>query len=82
VSSETIIHSQPGVPLNEATLKADVDWLRSLGEFDDLRVNDEADRSGFRTLISVFREKTPSRQPAPRAKRFLLSGTLTSESYW
>jgi len=62
ISSETIkanIHTQPGTPINEATVKADVERLRSLNEFDDVSVTDETDSSGVRTLIFNVSEKPP-----------------------
>ena len=62
VSLEAIkanIHTQPGSPLNEATMKGDVERLRSLNEIDDVSVTDETDSSGVRTLIFNVSEKPP-----------------------
>ena len=64
VQSERIkanIHTQLGAPLDEATVKADVDRLRSLNEFDDVSVTEETDSSGGRALIFNVREKPPSK---------------------
>ena len=51
IPTETIkanIQTQAGVPFNEDTVKSDIERLRSLGYFDDVRITDDTGPTGGR----------------------------------
>ena len=60
IPTETIkinIQSKPGDPFNEVTARRDVERLRSLGYFDNVRLTDETGPNGGRVLTFAVREK-------------------------
>src|SRR5262245_16222261 len=60
ISTETIktqIRTQSGELFSEPTIKADIERLRGLGEFDDVRIQDESSPNGGRILTFMVYEK-------------------------
>jgi len=60
IPTETIksqIHLKPGEALNESVIRDDVARIRALGEFNDVRVSDEAASDGRRVLVFQVSEK-------------------------
>ena len=55
------IRTQLGERLSEPTLKADIERLRGLGEFDDVRIQDDLAQNGGRVLTFMVYEKLPNR---------------------
>ena len=63
IPTETIkaqVRTQPGELFSEPTIKADIDRLRGLGEFDDVRIQDAIAPNGGRILTFQVYEKLPS----------------------
>jgi len=51
------IRIRPGDALNESAIRDDVARIRALGEFNDVRVSDEAASDGRRVLVFQVSEK-------------------------
>ena len=65
ISTEAIkaqIRTQSGELFSEPMIKADIERLRGLGEFDDVRIQDEIGPNGGRILTFQVYEKLPSHQ--------------------
>jgi len=65
ISTEAIkaqIRTQSGELFSEPMIKADIERLRGLGEFDDVRIQDDVSRIGGRILTFQVYEKLPSHQ--------------------
>ncbi len=63
IATETIkaqIQTKSGDLFSERTIKGDIERLRGLGEFDDVRIQDDASSTGSHILTFQVYEKLPS----------------------
>ena len=63
IATETIkaqIQTRSGDLFSELTIKGDIERLRGLGEFDDVRIQDDVSSNGGRILTFQVYEKLPS----------------------
>src|SRR5262249_26473348 len=57
-------NSHASSSFNDASIKGDIERLRALGEFDDVRISDETAPDGGRILTFHGREKLPEKTQA------------------